>query len=274
MKRFSGIILLVAVLLVLTACSVGNQSDETATDSTTQLVTANVPETVTVTVIVTENNGGTAIEQNISGSVDNDNVAQKPVATEKNEISNNVPPAVQNVPGEEKTTKAPVTEKKEHTTNAGSGNISYDRAKEIALGYVSADEKNVKGYKCEYDFENGRGKYEIEFYCNGIEYDIELNASNGAIIKCEKDYEPGNNYTTQHTTQKTTQQSVSKITADEAKKIALKNAGLSENQVYELEAEYDRENGKEIYEVDFEYNGKDYEYVIDAVSGKIIYAVK
>ena len=61
-----------------------------------------------------------------------------------------------------------------------------------------------------------------------------------------------------------------KITRDEAKKIALKDAALNESDVRDLEIELDRENDTLVYEISFEKDYDDFDYVIDANSGKII----
>lgn len=58
------------------------------------------------------------------------------------------------------------------------------------------------------------------------------------------------------------------ISRDKAKSIALNDAGLKESKIKQLEVELDKDDNK--YEVDFEYNGKEYSYEINAVSGKII----
>ena len=58
------------------------------------------------------------------------------------------------------------------------------------------------------------------------------------------------------------------ISKEKAKSIALNDAGLKESKVRQLEVELDREDNK--YEVDFEYNGKEYSYEINATTGKII----
>ena len=57
---------------------------------------------------------------------------------------------------------------------------------------------------------------------------------------------------------------------DKAKQIALSNAGLSAKNVRDLEVELDYDYGKMIYEVSFETASTEYEYDIDAVTGKII----
>jgi uncharacterized membrane protein YkoI len=62
----------------------------------------------------------------------------------------------------------------------------------------------------------------------------------------------------------------SQISASKAKSIAFKDAGLKENEVYDLEVELDRDNGTLHYDVSFEKDGKDYDYEINAKTGKII----
>ena len=66
----------------------------------------------------------------------------------------------------------------------------------------------------------------------------------------------------------TNNQSTNYISRDKAKSIALNDAGLKESKVRQLEVELDKEDNK--YEVDFEANGKEYSYEINATTGKII----
>lgn len=61
-----------------------------------------------------------------------------------------------------------------------------------------------------------------------------------------------------------------KITKEEAKKIALKDAGITENEIRDFEIELDRDNGILKYEISFEKGNDDYDYDIDANTGKII----
>lgn len=64
------------------------------------------------------------------------------------------------------------------------------------------------------------------------------------------------------------------ITAKHAKETALRHAGLSESQVNHLDVDLDRENGKLIYEVDFNSGNTEYDYDIDAETGEVISADK
>ena len=62
------------------------------------------------------------------------------------------------------------------------------------------------------------------------------------------------------------------ITPQEAKNIVLSAAGFDSADVWDKEVEPEYENGKWFYEVSFEKNGTDYEYIIDAKSGEILHS--
>ena len=65
-----------------------------------------------------------------------------------------------------------------------------------------------------------------------------------------------------------------KLTRDEAISIALKNAGLTREEIQDLDVELDRDDGVLHYDVDFEAGGYDYEYEIHATSGNILRSQK
>ena len=56
--------------------------------------------------------------------------------------------------------------------------------------------------------------------------------------------------------------------------VALAHAGIERNAVRDLKCELDRENGVMVYEVEFESGLFDYEYDIDAMTGKILKSKK
>ena len=60
------------------------------------------------------------------------------------------------------------------------------------------------------------------------------------------------------------------ITAKDAKEAALRHAGLSESQVTDVDVDLDRDNGKLIYEVDFNSGNTEYDYDINAETGEVI----
>ena len=61
------------------------------------------------------------------------------------------------------------------------------------------------------------------------------------------------------------------ITEAEAKAIALADAGVNETQIRDFEIERDFERGIYLYEISFEYGGKDYEYAVNAADGQILH---
>lgn len=65
--------------------------------------------------------------------------------------------------------------------------VDREKAKEIALNHAGLKTENITGYKIELDRENGILYYDIEFDSAGYEYDYEVNAETGEIIKSQKD---------------------------------------------------------------------------------------
>lgn len=60
-----------------------------------------------------------------------------------------------------------------------------------------------------------------------------------------------------------------KISKEKAKEIALKHANVKETDISDYEIELDNENGKFVYDISFDANGKEYDYDIDADTGNI-----
>lgn len=65
--------------------------------------------------------------------------------------------------------------------------IGEEKAKTIALSDAGLTEQAVENMKCELDNDNGKQKYEIEFICSGIEYEYDVDALTGSILKTEKE---------------------------------------------------------------------------------------
>ena len=60
------------------------------------------------------------------------------------------------------------------------------------------------------------------------------------------------------------------ITQDQAVDIALADAGLSQTEISNLEVRLDTENGVQVYEVEFNYQNREFSYEIDATNGNIL----
>ena len=70
---------------------------------------------------------------------------------------------------------------------AEEGHIGKEAAKAAALAHAGLSESQVSRMKCELDREDGRVVYEIEFKCDGMEYEYEIDASSGSVIKYDKE---------------------------------------------------------------------------------------
>ena len=65
--------------------------------------------------------------------------------------------------------------------------IGEEKAKQAALSHAGASADKLTEYGIELDYEHGAMVYEIEFKCEGFEYDYEIDAVTGAVLKSEKE---------------------------------------------------------------------------------------
>lgn len=74
-------------------------------------------------------------------------------------------------------------------TNAGGSGafIGDAAAKQAALSHAGLSESGVSALKCELDEDDGTYRYEIEFRVGAVEYEYEIDAYSGAVVKAEKD---------------------------------------------------------------------------------------
>lgn len=140
--------------------------------------------------------------------------------------------------------------------------ITKAKAKSIALKHAGVSASKATFVKAKLDYEDGRRVYEIEFYSGNTEYDYEILASNGKIISYDKDIE---NY---KIPRKNTSSSTY-IGKAKAKSIALKDAGVSAFSATFTKTKLDYEDGIRVYEIEFYTNSAEYEYEINAKTGKI-----
>ncbi len=146
--------------------------------------------------------------------------------------------------------------------------ITAAKAKEIALKHAGLTESDVKFVKVELDYDDGRLEYEIEFYKGNVEYDYEIDAMSGKILEFDKeiddiDYKKIKNQNKVNNNNKY-------IGMNKAIDIALKHAGKNIKDVRFDDKEFDKDDGRASYEIEFKSGGVEYEYDIDAITGEII----
>ena len=116
--------------------------------------------------------------------------------------------------------------------------------------------------------------YEVELHTAWGEFEYLVDAYTGRVISGQKDL-----LTTASTPNETTKPSDQKpdpsgtaqnIGYAKAKSIALNHAGVSENEVYDMDIELDDEDGILVYEVEFKSGNMEYDYEINAATGAIL----
>lgn len=152
---------------------------------------------------------------------------------------------------------AMTVDESDYTSN---GYIGLEKAKELVLAQLGLDEAQFT----EKDYELDDGVYELEFTAGGTEYDFEVDAVTGKIMKA--DYENNNDWG--HTgTSSTSSSQGSDIGVEKAKEIALNQAGVNASQVTLWEKT--KRDGN-VYDIEFKANGKEYDFEIHATSGQVL----
>ena len=158
-------------------------------------------------------------------------------------------------------------------TFAANNYIGVEKAKSIAL--KDAGVSGATFVKAKLDTEDGVKVYDVEFYKGNVEYDYEIDAITGKILEKDRDIEnfsiPKKKATTNKQATKkaktTTKKAAKDIGVEKAKSIALKDAGVS--GVKFTKAKVDYENGVKVYDIEFRKGNKEYDYEIEAATGKI-----
>lgn len=157
-------------------------------------------------------------------------------------------------------------------TASTSAYIGEQKAKEVAYKYAKVNEKDVTRVICELDWEDGVMVYEIDFDAAGMEYELEINAKTADVVKFDSEksddfryQEQKNNPSSQQTTT-----NGQYIDEDAAKQAAFKHAGVDASKVTKCVAEFEHKHGTKIYEIDFDANGFEYEYDINALTGDVL----
>ena len=150
------------------------------------------------------------------------------------------------------------------TTTSGT-DVTLDEAKAIALSDAGLSESSVTFTKTKLDYDDGIKVYDIEFYTSDREYEYEINASTGKVVsRSSEAFRTGSQSGTQTTTSGTD------VTLDEAKAIALADAGVSSSEVTYKKAKLDYDDGIKVYDIEFYTSSREYEYEINASTGKIV----
>lgn len=137
----------------------------------------------------------------------------------------------------------------------GQGNYDAEACRQIALQHAGVDASQAVFTKTELEHDHGQKYYELEFYTASAEFEYKVDTVSGTVLEAERQDIAAVNYS-----------------LEEAKNIALANAGLTAGQVYFEKAERDEDDGRICYELEFTAGDREYEYEIDASTGAILKA--
>lgn len=137
--------------------------------------------------------------------------------------------------------------------------VSKNEALNISYNYLNMKESDFSYKKVSKDlWENS---YEVELNDGTYKYDIDINRTSGKVLSFEKEpiykdelLSNNENY----------------ISVNEAKKIVLNHAKASESDAVFNIVNKELEDGIVIYDIEFIYKNKKYDYEIDAKTGNII----
>ena len=142
--------------------------------------------------------------------------------------------------------------------------IGLEAAKEAALKHAGVSASDATFVEAEYDYDDGRMVYEVEFHVKGTEYDYEIDAQTGEVVKYKTEQNGAN-------TGGSSANTSSFIGESAAKAAALSHAGVSESSTKYCNAWLEYDDGRaECYEVEFMAGNTRYEYKIALTSATVL----
>lgn len=143
--------------------------------------------------------------------------------------------------------------------------IGLEAAKEAALKHAGVSASDATFVEAEYDYDDGRMVYEVEFHMKGTEYDYEIDAQTGEVVKYKTEQNGANTGSSGSTN------TSSFIGESAAKQAALSHAGVSESSTKYCNAWLEYDDGRaECYEVEFMAGNTRYEYKIALTSATVL----
>lgn len=142
------------------------------------------------------------------------------------------------------------------TAPSQTGKLTDEQARQRALDHAKLSANNVTFLKTELDTDDGRSVYEVEFVSGQTEYDYEIDAATGEILKNSQKNHPSAGVS----------DASGPVTEAKAREIALAKApGASV-----IKCKRDREDGVEIFEIELRKGAVEYDCEIEIATGRIL----
>ena len=143
------------------------------------------------------------------------------------------------------------------TGRPSSTGISADEAKSAALAAAGLSESQVTALTVKGDYDDGRLEYDVTFWYNSTEYEFEIDGTSGTVLKQEQESHAS-------------APSGDLLSSEAARDAALAHAGLSLDDIYDLDIEAELDERIPHYSVDFKSGRMEYEYEINASTGEVL----
>ena len=150
-------------------------------------------------------------------------------------------------------------------TATANAQISVEDAKKAAFTNAGLAESDVVLKKAALDYDDGVAKYDVDFFWTDTEYEYDIDATTGTVLKCEKSIMDVEDYAERDLLVKKAAGTAAPaqtqgVTEDQALDIALKHAGLKD---------FDDDMGVTKYDIEFRVGAREYSYEIDTTTGNI-----
>ena len=167
-------------------------------------------------------------------------------------------------------------------------------AEHFGAQYPALSGNNILNILTKLDWENGRQVYDVDFIVSGYEFEYEVDAYTGAVLKWDTDYRtspvvsdpapttpttptppntgsqtPGTS-TVPGTSSGAASSSSQDVGQEAAKQSALRHAGLSASDVTDWKIEREWDDGRLEYDIEFWCGTSEYDYTIDGHSCSVL----
>ena len=176
-------------------------------------------------------------------------------------------------------------------TSGPAADIGQEEALNAALNHAGLEISEVELTKSAKSIDDGKIQYDFDFRNDTAKYEYEIDGITAEVLEysmqvVEKAKAPETESRSAQpessgsanekpaasgsTTGSTAAAAPDYIGVEKAKSIALENSGVKASEATFTTAELDRDDGRYVYEIDFHTADREYDYEIDAVSGKIL----
>ena len=141
--------------------------------------------------------------------------------------------------------------------------ISLDKAKEIAVSHAQVSAESARFTEVDLDVERKYAVYELEFVSEGVKYEYEIDAESGKVVKYEAEGK-------KNLGQQTVDPNAELISRERAIEVSLSHANADQSAVTALKCKLDRDDGTQVYEIEFVYENAEYDYEIHAQTAEVL----